>query len=269
MRLIDILTIFPDYFESPFRIGVIQKAIDAGLISIRLVDIRRFSASRHSQVDDYPFGGGAGMVMKPEPIFRAIRHIQEGDGYKPRIILLSPQGARFDQEKAMELAGYRRIAFICGRYVGVDERVSERLVDEELSIGDYVLSGGEAAALVIIEALSRQIPGVVGNKESVSGDTFYGRFLKYPQYTRPQHYLGMSVPPVLVSGDHAKIDDWRLNQSILRTVRRRPDLIEEGVLTETERQIIDHLKTADQLIAAPENREGRRAPSGKKSPKRS
>ncbi|MBN2225629.1 MAG: tRNA (guanosine(37)-N1)-methyltransferase TrmD [Deltaproteobacteria bacterium] len=237
--LIDILTIFPDYFESPFGIGLIKKAIDAGLISIRLVDIRHFSASRHNQVDDCPFGGGAGMVMKPEPIFRAIRHIGRGGGYKPRVILLSPQGIRFTQDRAVQLAGLKRIAFICGRYEGVDERVSEGLVDEELSIGDYVLSGGEAAALVIIEALSRQIPGVVGNKESVSGDTFYGKFLKYPQYTRPQHYLGMSAPPVLVSGDHGKIEDWRMNQSVSRTVQRRPDLIDHGTLSESERKIVD------------------------------
>ncbi len=240
--LIDILTIFPDYFDSPFRIGIIKKAVDAGLISINLVDIRRFSASRHNQVDDYPFGGGAGMVMKPEPIFRAVRHITRGGGHKPRIILLSPQGTRFTQDKAIELATCKRIAFICGRYEGVDERVSEHLVDEELSIGDYVLSGGEAAALVIIEALSRQVPGVVGNKESVSGDTFYGKFLKYPQYTRPQQYLGMSVPSVLLTGDHGRIEDWRINQSITRTVQRRPDLIEYGRLTETERKVVDDLE---------------------------
>jgi tRNA (guanine37-N1)-methyltransferase len=226
MILIDILTIFPEYFESPFRIGIIKKAIDGGLISIRLVDIRRFSAHRHNQVDDYPFGGGAGMVMKPEPIFRAIRHIRQGGGYKPRIILLSPQGERFSQDKAAALAGFRRLAFICGRYEGVDERVSESLVDEELSIGDYVLSGGEAAALVIIEGISRLVPGVVGNQESVTGDTFCGQFLKYPQYTRPRDYLGMSVPPVLLSGDHGKIDEWRLTQSISRTLERRPDLID-------------------------------------------
>jgi tRNA (guanine37-N1)-methyltransferase len=240
MILIDILTIFPDYFESPFRIGIIKKAIDGGLISIRLVDIRRFSAHRHNQVDDYPFGGGAGMVMKPEPIFRAIRHIQQGGGYKPRIILLSPQGERFSQDKAARLAEYRRLAFICGRYEGVDERVSERLVDEELSIGDYVLSGGEAAALVIIESLSRLIPGVVGNQESVSGDTFFGKFLKYPQYTRPRDYLGMSVPPVLVSGDHGKIEDWRACQSISRTVERRPDLVDPDLLARLRGEAVRH-----------------------------
>ena len=262
MRVIDILTIFPDYFTSPCRIGVIQKAIDAGLISIRLVDIRRFSANRHNQVDDYPFGGGAGMVMKPEPIFRAIHHIRQGGVHNPHVILLSPQGKRFDQEKAIELAGHKRIAFICGRYESIDEHVSERLVDEELSIGDYVLSGGEAAALVIIEAVARQVPGVVGNKESVSGDTFYGGFLKYPQYTRPQQYLGMSVPPVLISGDHAKIDEWRLTQSVLRTVRRRPDLIEYDSLTESERRIVD------KLSEIPEDIDGGGAHGTRKSRKR-
>jgi tRNA (guanine37-N1)-methyltransferase len=230
MILIDILTIFPDYFESPFRIGIIKKAIDGGLISIRLVDIRRFSAHRHNQVDDYPFGGGAGMVMKPEPIFRAVRHIRQGGGYKPRIILLTPQGERFSQAKAVKLAGYKRLAFICGRYEGVDERVSERLVDEELSVGDYVLSGGEAAALVIVEALARLIPGVVGNQESISGDTFSGNSLKHPQYTRPREYLGISVPPVLVSGDHGKIDKWRASQSISRTMERRPDLVDPDIV---------------------------------------
>jgi tRNA (guanine37-N1)-methyltransferase len=258
MMLIDILTIFPDYFDSPFRIGIIKKAVDAGLISIHLVDIRRFSASRHNQVDDYPFGGGAGMVMKPEPIFRAVRDITQGGGHKPRIILLSPQGKRFTQDKAIELAEYRRIAFICGRYEGVDERVSERLVDEELSIGDYVLSGGEAAALVIIEALSRQVPGVVGNKESVSGDTFYGKFLKYPQYTRPQHYLGMSVPPILLTGDHGRIEDWRMNQSIARTVRRRPDLIDYGLLTESERKVVDAMDETAETERDPRSAENRK-----------
>ncbi len=263
MILIDILTIFPDYFESPFRIGMIKKAVDVGLISIRLVDIRRFSASRHNQVDDYPFGGGAGMVMKPEPIFRAIRHISRGGGYRPRVVLLSPQGVQFTQDKAIELARRKRIAFICGRYEGVDERVSEHLVNEELSIGDYVLSGGEAAALVIIEALSRQVPGVVGNKESVSGDTFYGKFLKYPQYTRPQHYLGMSAPSVLVSGDHGRIEDWRMNQSISRTVHRRPDLIDEGLLTESERKIVDG------SAETPAKKKRPRAPKDEELPERS
>ena len=238
---IDILTIFPGFFESPFSVGIIRKAIDGGLLRIRLVDIRRFSAHRHNQVDDYPFGGGAGMVMKPEPIFRSIRHIQKG-GQRPRIILLSPQGERFSQKTVRRLVSLSRIALICGRYEGVDERVSQRLVDEEVSIGDYVLSGGEAAALVIIEAVSRQIPGVVGNEESVSGDSFFGGFLKYPQYTRPQRYLGMSVPDVLVSGDHKKIEEWRRDQSFRRTLLRRSDLIDHDRLSEQEKEIIEETK---------------------------
>jgi tRNA (guanine37-N1)-methyltransferase len=237
MIRIDILTIFPEFFQSPFSIGIIKKALDAGLLNVRLVDIRRFSANRHSQVDDYPFGGGAGMVMKPEPIFRAVRHIRNG-GFKPKVILLSPQGERFTQQAAKKMASLRHVAFICGRYEGVDERVSLRLVDEEISIGDYVLSGGEAAALVIIEAVSRQIPGVVGNEESVSGDTFYGKFLKYPQYTRPQDYLGMPAPRVLVSGDHKKIEEWRRAQSIDRTLKRRPDLLDLEVLSDREKEAV-------------------------------
>ncbi len=237
MIRIDIVTIFPEFFQSPFSVGIIKKALDGGLLTVRLVDIRRFSANRHSQVDDSPFGGGAGMVMKPEPIFRAVRDIRNG-GLRPRIILLSPQGERFTQETAKRMASLPHVAFICGRYEGVDERVSLRLVDEEISIGDYVLSGGEAAALVIIEAVSRQIPGVVGNEESVSGDTFFGRFLKYPQYTRPQDYLGMSVPRVLVSGDHKKIEEWRRAQSIDRTLKRRPDLLDLEVLSDREKEAV-------------------------------
>jgi tRNA (guanine37-N1)-methyltransferase len=229
MIRIDILTIFPDYFSSPFSVGVIKKAIDGGLLGIRLVDIRGFTASRHNQVDDYPFGGGAGMVMKPEPIFRAISHIREG-GVKPRVILTTPQGKTFTQETAGRLAGYKNLAFICGRYEGVDERVSLNLVDEEISIGDYVISGGEAAVVVIVEAISRLIPGVVGNTESVSGDTFFEGTLKYPQYTRPRRYLGFSVPDVLVSGDHKMIEKWRSEQSIERTNRRRPDLVNRADL---------------------------------------
>jgi tRNA (guanine37-N1)-methyltransferase len=240
MRRIDILTIFPAFFESPFSVGIIRKAIDGGLVRIRLVDIRRFSANRHSQVDDYPFGGGAGMVMKPEPIFRAVRYIGQG-GHKPRVILLTPQGERFTQKTAERLASLNSFALICGRYEGIDERVSERLVDEEISIGDYVLSGGEAAALVIVEAVSRQMPGAVGNEESISGDTSFAGLLKYPQYTRPQSYLGIPIPDVLVSGDHKKIEAWRRGQSIGRTFGRRPDLIEQVTLTERDREVIDRL----------------------------
>ena len=234
---IDIITLFPEYFTSPLKTGVLKRAIDAGIVYVHVVDIRRFTVTKHRIADDYPFGGGAGMVMKPEPIMRAIRHLGHG-GLRPRTILLTPQGQTFDQKAAHRLSKYRRLAFLCGRYEGVDERVVKRYVDEELSIGDYVLSGGETAAMAVIEALVRLIPGVVGNTESVDKDTFSGSFLKYPQYTRPQRYLGMSVPEVLLSGNHKSIDEWRKEKAALRTLERRPDLLSNDALTDEEREII-------------------------------
>jgi len=234
---IDIITLFPEYFTSPLKTGVLKRAIDAGIVYIHVVDIRRFSATKHRIADDYPFGGGAGMVMKPEPIMRAIRHVGRG-GLRPRTILLTPQGRTFDQQAAHRLSKYRRLAFLCGRYEGVDERVVTRCVDEELSIGDYILSGGETAALAVIETLARLLPGVVGNTESVDTDTFSGSFLKYPQYTRPQEYLGMAVPEVLLSGNHKSIDSWRKEQAALRTLKRRPDLLSDGNLNDEEREIV-------------------------------
>ncbi len=241
MLIIEVLTLFPGYFESPLKTGILKKAIDKGLINVDIVDIRRFTANRHKSADDYPFGGGVGMLMKPEPIFRAIRNSKLG-GTKPRVILMSPQGKRFSQKEAKRFAGFKKLAVICGRYEGVDERVSEKLVDEEISIGDYILSGGEAAALVLIEAVIRFVPGVVGKDESVSTDTFSYKFLKYPQYTRPGSYLGMEVPDVLTSGDHKKIAEWRRRESIRRTVERRPDIIDPDDLTEEEKRIIEGLK---------------------------
>lgn len=234
---IDIITLFPEFFTSPLKTGVLKRAIDAGIVYIHVVDIRRFAATKHRITDDYPFGGGAGMVMKPEPIMRAVRHLGRG-GLRPRTILLTPQGRTFDQKTARRLSKYYRLAFLCGRYEGVDERVVMRYVDEEISIGDYILSGGETAALAVIEALARLVPGVVGNTESVDTDTFSGSFLKYPQYTRPQEYLGMAVPEVLLSGNHKSIDEWRKEKAALRTIERRPDLLNEDTLTEEEKKII-------------------------------
>ena len=234
---IDIITLFPDFFASPLKTGVLKRAIDAGIVYIHVVDIRRFAATKHRIADDYPFGGGAGMVMKPEPIMRAIRYLGRG-GLRPRTILLTPQGQTFDQKTAHRLSKYRRLAFLCGRYEGVDERVVMRYVDEEISIGDYILSGGETAALAVIETLARLLPGVVGNTESVDTDTFSGSFLKYPQYTRPQEYLGMAVPEVLLSGNHKSIDEWRKEKAVLRTLERRPDLLNDGTLTDEEKKII-------------------------------
>jgi tRNA (guanine37-N1)-methyltransferase len=234
---IDIITLFPEFFMSPLKTGVLKRAIEAGIVYVHIVDIRQFAATKHHIADDYPFGGGAGMVMKPEPIIRAIRHLGQG-GLRPRTVLLTPQGRTFDQTTAHRLKKYRRLAFLCGRYEGVDERVVTRYVDEEISIGDYILSGGETAALAVIESLARLLPGVVGNTESVDTDTFSGSFLKYPQYTRPQEYLGMAVPSVLLSGNHRRIAEWRREQAALRTLLRRPDLLEDSSLTDEERKII-------------------------------
>jgi len=237
---IDIITLFPDFFTSPLKTGVLKRAIDAGIVYIHVIDIRRFTSTKHSIADDYPFGGGAGMVMKPEPIMRAVRHLGQG-GIRPRIVLMTPQGRTFDQKTAHRLAKYRRVAFLCGRYEGVDERVVTRCVDDEISIGDYILSGGETAALAVIEAMTRLLPGVVGNTESVDTDTFSGSFLKYPQYTRPQEYLGMAVPDVLVSGNHKRIEEWRKREAALRTLERRPDLLDTGCLSDEEKKIIAQL----------------------------
>ena len=237
----DILTIFPPFFESPCNTGILKRAQDSGRISINIVDIRKFTATRHNVTDDYPYGGGVGMVMKPEPIFRAIRSVSRG-GPKPRTVLMTPQGVKFTQREAERISRYPNITIICGRYEGVDERVVKRAVDEEISIGDYVLSGGEVAALVVIETIMRLIPGVVGKDESVSGDTFSGKYLKYPQYTRPRRYLGMDVPDVLLGGNHKKIDEWRLRESVARTIKRRPDLIEESSLADREKTIVSRHK---------------------------
>ena len=233
---IDIITLFPEFFTSPLKTGVLKRAIDAGIVYMHVVDIRRFTVTKHRVADDYPFGGGAGMVMKPEPIMRAVRHLGKG-GLRPRTILLTPQGRTFDQKTALRLSKYYRLAFLCGRYEGVDERVVTRYVDEEISIGDYILSGGETAALAVIEAVARLLPGVVGNTESVDTDTFSGSLLKYPQYTRPQEYLGMAVPEALLSGNHKGIDEWRREQAVARTLERRPDLLDDGALTDEEKKI--------------------------------
>lgn len=243
---IDIITLFPEFFTSPLKTGVLKRAIDAGIVYVHVVDIRRFTATKHRITDDYPFGGGAGMVMKPEPIMRAVRHLGLG-GLRPRTILLTPQGRTFDQKTARRLSKYFRLAFLCGRYEGVDERVVMRYVDEEISIGDYILSGGETAALAVIEALARLVPGVVGNTESVDTDTFSGSFLKYPQYTRPQEYLGMPVPEVLLSGNHKNIDEWRKEKAALRTLERRPDLLNEDTLTKEEKEIIARMSRSGRI----------------------
>jgi tRNA (guanine37-N1)-methyltransferase len=219
---VDVLTIFPRIFESPLRESLLGRAVAAGLLDARVHDIRDHATDRHRQVDDYAFGGGPGMVLKPEPIFAAVESL--GDGTR-RSILLSPAGRRLDQALVTELAGEPWLVLICGRYEGVDERVAEGLPAEEISIGDYVLAGGELAALVLLEAVSRHVPGVVGTSESLERESFIDDLVEHPQYTRPRDFRGMAVPEVLVSGDHAAIERWRREAALEKTRRNRPDLL--------------------------------------------
>ncbi|HAR36471.1 MAG TPA: tRNA (guanosine(37)-N1)-methyltransferase TrmD [Acidobacteria bacterium] len=236
----DIITIFPGMFSSLFSAGVIKKAIEKGVLEIRVHDLRDYTTDKHRQVDDRPYGGLEGMVLKPEPIFRAVEALKEPEGSVT--CLLTPQGERLDSGLAEQLARSRQLILICGRYEGVDERVIEHLVDREISIGDYVLSGGELAAAVVVEAVSRFVPGVVGREESVRHDSFTAGLLDFPQYTRPREFRGHRVPPVLFSGDHKKIARWRLKKALEKTLARRPDLLESRQLSSEEEELLEEIK---------------------------
>ncbi len=237
----DIITIFPDLFGSVFSGGIIKKALEKGLIEVHIHDLRSYARDRHKQVDDRPFGGGQGMVLKPEPIFRAVKDIRR-DKENP-VYLLSPQGRKFDYRYAEELAQYTQILLICGRYEGVDERVIQHLVTDEISIGDYILTGGEPAAVVIVDAVSRLVPRVVAKWESVRNDSFFQGRLDFPQYTRPRVFKGMKVPGVLFSGDHNQIEEWRRKKALEKTWLQRPDLLECQELSSEENKILDTLKS--------------------------
>lgn len=236
---IDILTLFPNMFSGPFAESIVKRAMDRNLISIIIHNLRDWGSGKHRVVDDYPFGGGTGMVMKPGPIFEAIEAIT-AEGARPSapVILLTPQGRVFNQRIAAELAALDQLILICGHYEGIDERVREHLATDEISIGDYVLTGGELAAMVVVDAVVRQLPGVLGSEESAKDDSHTSGLLEYPQYTRPQTYRGWEVPQVLLSGNHAQIATWRREQSILRTLGRRPDLLEKADLSPEERGLI-------------------------------
>jgi tRNA (guanine37-N1)-methyltransferase len=234
---IDILCLFPEVFASPLNQSIINRAREQGLVNIAIHDIRDHTHDKHHTVDDYPYGGGPGMVLKPEPIFEAVEAIKQQLGVKETpIILLTPQGRLFSQSVARELALRPHLMLICGHYEGLDERVCEYLATDEISIGDYVLSGGEVAALVVVDAVVRLMPGVLGSQDSASSDSHSNGLLEYPQYTRPQVYRGWSVPSVLLSGNHGEIAQWRRRQAILRTAKRRPDLLEKGNLCDEERK---------------------------------
>ena len=234
---IDIITLFPDMFNGPFNESIIKRAIDNDLVKIAFHNLREHGLGRHHVVDDYPHGGGAGMVLMAEPLFAAVEAVKE-DAAIP-VILLTPQGRLFNQQVAEELASHPRLLFICGHYEGVDERVREHLVTDEISIGDYVLTGGELAVMVVVDAVVRQLPGVLGSDESIKDDSHANGLLEYPQYTRPQDFRGWEVPPVLLSGNHAEIAKWRREQALLRTMMRRPDLLQQASLTDEEREMLE------------------------------
>jgi tRNA (guanine37-N1)-methyltransferase len=233
---IDILTIFPGMFRGPFEESIVKRAMDKGLVQIFLHDIRDYTSDKHRTVDDYPFGGGQGMLMKPEPLFAAVEDVQGQAPERGPIVLLTPQGRLFNEEVAVELARHDRLIIICGHYEGVDARVHEHLATDEISIGDYVLSGGELAAMVVVDAVVRQIPGALGSPLSSADDSFARGLLEYPHYTRPADFRGMGVPEVLLSGNHGEIARWRRQQSLLRTARRRPDLLAGAELSEEEKR---------------------------------
>ncbi|HVC33111.1 MAG TPA: tRNA (guanosine(37)-N1)-methyltransferase TrmD [Chloroflexota bacterium] len=246
MMRFDVLTIFPEMFRGPFDLSVLKRAVDAGLLTIRIHDIRDFTHDRHHTADDAPFGGGAGMVLKAPPIFEAVAHVRgearrEGWPEEPDVIALTPVGRRFDQRVAEELATHDHLILICGHYEGVDERVHEHLATDEISIGDYVVTGGELPAMVLVDAVSRLIPGVLGASESLAEESISSGLLEYPQYTRPAEYRGWSVPDVLLSGDHQAIARWRRARSLERTYWRRPDLLTRARLTHRDAESLDSL----------------------------
>lgn len=237
----DILSIFPEMFTSLTGVGIVGHAVKRGKIEINVVNIRDFGDEPHFMTDDRPYGGGDGMVMKPEPIFRALQSIPKAAGQR-KVILMTPQGQLFDQSLARSLCTLEQIILVCGRYEGVDERVRSKYVEMELSIGDYILTGGEVPAMVVVDAVSRLVPGVLGGERSALEESFEDSLLEYPQYTRPPVFQGESVPSVLLSGDHEKIRLWRRTQSLERTLERRPDLLKRASLSEKDRSIVEELR---------------------------
>lgn len=225
-----ILTLFPDMIRQGLNTSIIGRAVENGLLSVNAVNIRDYTLDKHKKVDDYPYGGGAGMVMQAQPVYDAWRSVMEQIGYRPRCVYLTPQGRTFNQDMAKDFAKEKDLIFLCGHYEGVDERVLEEIVTDFISIGDYVLTGGELPAMVMADAISRMVPGVLTNAESGTGESFEGSLLEYPQYSRPPVWRDREVPKVLLSGDHKKVEAWRHEQSVLRTLEHRPDLLEHAKL---------------------------------------
>lgn len=239
---IDILTLFPEMFEAVLKESIIGRAVEKQLIELQFHNIRDYTENKHRKVDDYPYGGGLGMIMQCQPIFAAAEDIRGKLGKRPHTILMSPQGRTFDQAKAREFSSYDNLLVICGHYEGIDERVTEALVDEEVSIGDFVLTGGEIAAMAVVDATCRLIPGVLKEDASYMDESFSEGLLEYPQYTRPPEFMGMEVPEVLLSGHHGNIEKWRRYQSLKRTLEKRPELLTKANLTEEDIKLLDKIK---------------------------
>lgn len=238
---IDILTLFPEMFPNVLNSSILRRAQDKGAMNYRLINFREYTDNKHHKVDDYPYGGGAGMVLAPQPVFDAVEAITTNKQTKPRIVLMCPQGEPFTQAKAEELAQEEHLIFICGHYEGFDERIRTHLATDEISIGDYILTGGELGAMVVIDSVVRLLPGVLGNDQSAPADSFSMGLLEYPHYTRPANFRGLTVPDVLLSGNHAKINEWRKKESLRRTYERRKDLLANIELSPAEKKMLEEI----------------------------
>ena len=239
----DILTLFPEMIENVLGESIIGRATKSGLLEIKCTNIRDYSKDKHNRVDDYPYGGGEGMVMQPMPIYDAYKDIEKTAESKPYVIYMSPQGKVFNQQKAIELSKKEHIVILCGHYEGVDERVLEEIVDEEISAGDYVLTGGEIPAMLLVDAVSRMVPGVLASSESFENESIFNGLLEHPQYTRPPEFLGKTVPEVLLSGHHLNIEAWKRKESLKRTYLKRPDLLKKADLSGKDKIILDEIKS--------------------------
>ena len=242
-----VLTLFPEMIMNGLETSILGRAAAKGIVSFEAVNIRDYTLERHDKVDDYPYGGGAGMVMQAEPIYRAYAALVEKIGKKPRVIYMTPQGQTFNQSIAEDLAKEEDLVFLCGHYEGVDERVLEMIATDYLSAGDYVLTGGELPAMMMIDCISRLVPGVLNNNVSAEFETFHDNLLEYPQYTRPEVFMGKKVPDILLSGHHANVEKWRREQSIIRTLKNRPELLEDAVLSKKEQKFLDELLRQQEL----------------------
>ena len=241
---IDIVSLFPEMFDGPLGHSIIKRARDAAIFEVHVTNPRDFALDKHKIVDDSPFGGGSGMVMKPDPLFYAVEYCkQAAPEANRRILLTSPGGTTYTQQKAKELAGFDQLIILCGHYEGIDDRIREHVVDESVSIGDYVLTGGELPAMIIVDSVARMLPGVLGAQDAAQQDSFYNGLLEYPQYTRPREFNGWEVPPVLLSGDHAKIDRWRRKQSLRITLERRPDLLQQKELSQDDVKLLAEIRS--------------------------